>query len=184
LSVLSFGYLSMELNHLQSGGLLVSVFSFCLAMLSLYIARQSWLQANRPLVTVRVATVSGGNSAIALKIVVENTGNRPAKNIRLEVDRNALKKLYGESADQGAVRNIEMIFDERGVIPILANGKSVSNSFGFLGEEKQQPVWKEEARIEIAVFYEDLDGRKFKYRNPILIADDEGFAGSFWDKSG
>lgn len=162
-----------ELNYFQLGGLLVSAFSFCLAMLSLYISRKSWLQTNRPIVTVRVATVSGGNSAIALKIVVENTGSRPAKNIRLEVDQSALKRLYAENPDQDAVRNIEIIFGERGVIPILANGKSVSNSFGFLGEEKQRPIWKEEARIEIAVSYEDLDGRKFKYQNPLLIADDK-----------
>lgn len=168
----------------QSTGLLISVVSLFLAILSLYISRKSWLQANRPIVTARITSDGGGNLGIALNILVENTGNRPAKNVKLEIDRDTLENLYVENLDKDKRRSIERVFSERGVIPILGNGKSVTNSFGFLGGGKNQPsTWKNDARAEILISYEDLDGRKFRHQNPIYIADDAGFAGGFWEKS-
>lgn len=174
--------LLMELNYFQLGGLLISVFSLCMAMLSLYISRKSWLQSNRPIVTARVTTASGGNQGTALNILVENTGNRPAKNVKLEIEQSILENFYTENADKNGRRNIERVFAERGIIPILGNGKSVTNSFGFLSGGNRQSVWRDDARAEVKISYEDLDGRKFTHQNPILIAGDEGFAGGFWEK--
>jgi hypothetical protein len=168
----------------QTTGLLISLISLFLAILSLYISRKSWLQANRPIVTVRIISAGSGNLGTALNILVENTGNRPAKNVKLEIGRDILEKLYAENSGKDWRHIIENIFSDRGVIPILGNGKSVTNSFGFLTGSKNQPsTWKDDARTEISIYYEDLDGRKFKHQNPIFIAGDEGFAGYSWERS-
>lgn len=174
----------MQGYSFQSAGLLISVVSIFLAILSLYISRKSWLQSNRPIVTARITSDGGGSLGTALNILVENTGNRPAKNVRLEIDKDMLETLYAENLDKEGRRRIEKIFSERGVISVLGNGKSVTNSFGFLSDGKKNPsTWKTDARAEISISYEDLDGRKFKHQNPIFIADDAGFAGGAWAKS-
>lgn len=168
----------------QIGSLIVSVFSFLIAVLALYVSRKSWLQANRPIVTARVTSFEpGGEKGTALNIIVENTGNRPAKNIRLSIPLDLLESLFAENeiANQTWKRTITKIFSDRGVISILGNGKSISNSFGFLSGGNDGSTWKDEARVEIEVSYEDLDGRKFNHKNPLFIAGDEGFASTSWN---
>jgi hypothetical protein len=83
-----------------------------------------------------------------------------------------------------AKKFIEQIFTDRGVIPILENGRSTSNDFGFLRKGENQIDWKRLSRINLLVSYQDLDGRKYKHTNPIMIADDRGFAGSWSERSG
>jgi len=67
----------------QQLSIYISIASVAIAVLSLVLAFHSWREANRPLVSARISVVAGGNTATALNIVVENTGNRPARNIRL-----------------------------------------------------------------------------------------------------
>ena len=95
----------------------------------------AWKHANRPLVTARVTTVSGGNMGVAINLLLENTGNRPAKNIYFKVKeedvRNAsFKQNIPEDALQCFYSNIS--------IPVLANNRSTSNVFwtrGFMESE-------------------------------------------------
>lgn len=161
------------------GSLFISGAALVVSMISFYFSRKSWRESNRPIVTVRVVTHSGGNAGSALNILVENTGNRPAKNVRLSVAPEKLKAALVSKNEQRR-KQIENCFSDRGVIPILANGKSVSNSFGFLSRDSEQEVWERHSRFDVSVDYRDLDGRKYKYNVPILVADDKGFAGGFW----
>jgi hypothetical protein len=163
------------------GSLLVSGAALIVAILSIYFSIKSWRQANRPLVTVRTTSFdSGGNVGTALSILVENTGNRPAKNIKLSVDSKELESVLVAKPEDSLRQQIEKCFSDRGMIPVLANGKSVSNSFGWLSEDSKA-TWKAQAKFNVEVSYEDLDGRKFKHKIPLLIADDAGFAGAFWE---
>jgi hypothetical protein len=75
---------------------------------------------------------------------------------------------------------IEKCFSERGLIPVLANGKFISNSFGFVARGQEGACWKLHARFNVMLQYQDLNDRNFKYMVPILVADDEGFAGGWW----
>jgi hypothetical protein len=111
-------------------------------------------------------------------LVVENTGNRPAKNVRLAVDDNVLNNALAVKTGDTLRKHVERCFSDDGVIPVLANGRSVSNGFGFLSAD--DPTWKVQSRFEINVSYEDLDGRSYAHTNPLLIADDAGFAGGHW----
>jgi hypothetical protein len=173
--------------------LCVSIVSVVISGFSFYFSRKFWFEANRPIVTVRVSTHISENVATTLSLVVENTGNRPAKNIKLSVDpqklASALKKNLADKDRQA----IELCFHRDTVIPILANGKFITNSFGKLVHpfdtstyaakfqtNSSESDWEEKARFDVFIQYESLDGRNFKDCIPLLIASDEGFAGSAW----
>jgi hypothetical protein len=166
------------------GSLAFSVAALVVSVLSFYFSIKSWRESNRPLVTARVSNKSGGNVGAALTLVVQNTGNRPAKNIALSVDKKELEAALLPTIDPVVRKYIEQIFTDRGVIPILENGRSASNGFGFLRRGDDQLDWRRLARFNVVISYEDLDGRKYKHINPLLIADDRGFAGSWSESSG
>ena len=168
----------MELGSFAIAGaaLVVSVFSF-------YFSIKSWRETNRPIVTARVSSFDpGGELGTTLNLILENTGNRPAKNIKLSVVQEVLENALAQNVDQLWGRTITRCFSDRGVIPILGNGKSVSNEFGWLSGDSES-AWRGDVRFSIDVSYEDLDGRQFRHSNPLLVAGDEGFAGSSWEKA-
>ena len=163
------------------GSLLVTGAALVIAVLSFYFSIKSWRETNRPIVTARVSSFErGGEEGTALNIIVENTGNRPARNIRLSVKAEDLEAALAEKADDVWTRSIKRCFSDRGKIPILANGKSISNDFGWLSGDSTS-AWRGDVRFSVELTYEDLDGRKFKHTNPLLVAGDEGFAGSSWE---
>lgn len=164
------------------GSLFVATAALIVSILSFYFAIKSWRESNRPLVTVRTTSFGdGGNVGIPLSLLVENTGNRPAKNVRLTVDSGVLDAALAVPAGGVLRKHVESCFSERGIIPVLANGRNVSNGFGFLSADK--PTWKIHSRFEIDVTYEDLDDTEYKHKIPLLIADDAGFAGGHWNGS-
>jgi hypothetical protein len=164
------------------GSLLVAAAAFVLSILSFYFSINSWRESNRPIVTARVTSFDpGGEKGTALNIVVENTGNRPAKNVRLSVKAEDLKAALVENLDDTWQRTMTRIFSDRGVIAVLGNGKNVSNDFGWLAGGDPQSTWKDECRFNVEISYEDLDGRKFQHINPLFVAGDEGFAGTSWE---
>lgn len=171
--------------------LLVSVIALIVSGVSLCFSRKSYLESNRPMITVKVSVdIKSGNLLTVFNLIVENTGNRPAKNIKLSVDKEKLNLAF-DSPKKNDRKAIEACFGENTIIPVLANGKSTESVFGSISCSQSsdpnvrafQPTtlsaWKKEARFEVKVKYQDLDGRKYKDCIPVLIADnDHGFAGS------
>jgi hypothetical protein len=165
------------------GSLAFAAAAFAVSLLSFYFSIKSWRESNRPLITARVSSLGmGGNRAIPLTLLVENTGNRPAKNIRLTVDNSVLERFLIGDKSNTLREQVELCFSSEGVIPVLANGRFVSNSFGLLSEGKDC-TWKVRARFEIFIDYEDLDGRKLRNKNPLFVGEDRGFASGFWELS-
>ena len=161
------------------GSVLVATAALIVSILSFYFSIKSWRESNRPLITARTTSFgSGGNVGIPLSLLVENTGNRPAKNVRLTVESDVLESALAAKPGDTLRKHVESCFSDRGIIPVLANGKSVSNGFGFLSADV--PTWKAHSRFEINVTYQDLDGSRYKHRIPLIIADDAGFAGGHW----
>ncbi len=159
---------------ISSAAFLVSIISFCYA-------RRAWSESNRPLVTARITSLGmGGNAAVPLTIVVENTGNRPAKNIRLKANRQHLISAFAADESDGLRRQVEICFSEQGLIPVIANGKQVSNSFGIVSHDRC--TWNTD-RLGIEICYEDLDGRSFTHKLPLKMGEDTGFASGFWQLS-
>jgi hypothetical protein len=161
------------------GSVMVAAVALVISILSFYFSIKSWRESNRPIVTARVTAFDGGELGTALNILVENTGNRPAKDVRLTVNPKDLDAALVNNPEDRLRKGVEKCFSERGVIPILGNGKSVSNDFGWLSGDSKS-TWNGDCRFSIEILYEDLDGRKYSHTNPLLIADDKGFAGGFW----
>lgn len=162
------------------GSLFVAAAALIVSILAFYFSIKSWRESNRPIVTARVTSANGGEEGTALDLVVENTGNRPAKNVRVIVDAMELENVLAENVNEVWRKHITRCFSERGVIPVLGNGKLVSNSFGLLSGDSKS-AWRGDVRFNVKISYEDLDGRKYKHINPLLVADDKGFAGGFWN---
>lgn len=175
----------------------ITIGSFFISVCSFYFSRKSWSDTYRPIVTVRVATHTSGDITSTLNLVVENFGNRPAKNIRLLVDFNELKSALLKDKEHSDRKAIERCFSDETIIPMLANGQSISNSFGCLNipyetstyagkfhdsQYRKQSDWKPDTRLDITIKYENLNGKSYKDKMPILVTTDKCFAGSFWNE--
>nr|MBL8457545.1 hypothetical protein [Zoogloeaceae bacterium] len=159
--------------------MLLSVASSAISILSLTFAVYAWRQANRPLVTARITTAAGGNQGTALNILVENTGNRPARDIRLIASRaNVQAALAAATQPSEIPKDAHRCFFAGISIPVLANGRFISNSFWHLGHPDS---WRAGAEIPIKIAYRDLSGRRFTSRLRLFLADDAGFAQTFWE---
>jgi hypothetical protein len=158
----------------------VSIFAAGISGISLYWAFKSWKETHRPLITARVTTHTAGNQATALDLVVSNTENHPAKNVRLSVDRSELERYFAAGPQDPLRRDVEHCFSD--LIAVIPNGSSVSNSFGCFSANDRERTWREPTVINIQVKYEDLDGRIYSHDQPLRIrgGGDEAFAGGSW----
>src|SRR5437868_2275318 len=90
------------MKQMQFDPVTVSGISVLISVLALLFARYSWHQSNRPLISARVTTVASHNTVITLNIIIENTGNRPGRDILLIARRRAvLKALTAEAKKNG-----------------------------------------------------------------------------------
>lgn len=157
--------------------ILISIFSLVISGLSFLFAIYAWRQVNRPLITARITTSASGNLGTTLNILLENTGNRPAKEIFFIVDKTVVENA---SLIGIVPPDAERCFYSDISISILANGRSIKNAFWHLGYEDS---WKANAKIPILIVYSDLNERIYKEKMNLFLADDEGFAQTSWGKS-
>lgn len=139
-------------------------------------------KANRPFITAKVTTHAEGNIASALNITVHNSGTSPAKNIRLRVNDSELKAAFSNETSDTLKKYIINCFSAKGMIPVLENGQSVTNSFGIFHIDPKESTWKRDTILNIEISYLDLDGNEYNHKIPLKLASDIGFAGSRWDK--
>lgn len=155
--------------------LIISVASLIIAISSVSINWILWRKVNRPIVTVRLS--SDIDSPIALNMIIENTGNLPAKDISIKAKKqDALACVNGEVIP----RDAEKILFSSMIIPILANGKTTTNSFSAYGEE-MNGRWKSGSYLPITIEYSSLDGRRFLESYNLRFASDNAFAFSQWE---
>ncbi|MDP2265142.1 MAG: hypothetical protein Q8J70_01195 [Thiobacillus sp.] len=164
----------------ENAPMLISLISVSVAIVSLIFAMYSWKQTHRPLISARITSVGGGNMGIPLNIVVENTGSRPAREVRLVVKKHDVFKALPQDSQQSIPRDAERCFFSEKIIPVLANGRSVSNAFGRLA--LQTGSWRPGASIPLTIKYRDLGNRRFTSKLLLVLSDDSGFAQTFWEE--
>jgi hypothetical protein len=150
------------------------------ALVSIWLTRRSWLQTYRPIVSAYIETRGGAEGTIKYDIVVLNSGNRPAKEIRLQADEKMVRSCFGEAQPEGVISAILNCFKPEGQISLLANGTSTRSSFGYTTGNEASSVWKYDSKIPIVILYKDLTGRKFKAKLDIMIRDTQTFSGGSW----
>jgi hypothetical protein len=146
------------------------------SLLSLAFAIRAHNTVHRPLVTARITSHRGGNLAIALNILVENTGNRPAFDVLVRASRDDVMAAM-VAANRPVPEDVERVLFGPASIPVLANGRTTTNSFAWLGTESP---WKAGVLLPIVVEYRGLDGRRYCEKSSLLLADDAGFARGSW----
>src|SRR5258706_9490475 len=100
---------------------ILSTLAILISVVSVYFAMYSWRQSYRPIIIARISTHTGGNVATALNIVVENSGNRPAKDIQLYANESDLKNALSINYQNDIPIDVSRCFVNKAVIPILAN---------------------------------------------------------------
>lgn len=165
-------------NPLAFVGIIVAAASLLVAISSLTLTWRLWRKTNRPILTAWIASATGGNEGIALNIVLENSGNRPAKEIRLVATENqvlaALDRLR-ETEIPGDARHC--FFNDK-QIPVLANGKRMTNAFGYLGSKPG--AWRSGAVIPFVIEYKGLENERYRTKMNLILVDDNGFAQTSW----
>jgi len=156
----------------------ISIFALVISITSTWFAVHSWRQAHRPLITARVS-ITGGNVAVALAIVVENTGNRPARNIKLSAREEDVIACLAPGQNSIVPEEIRSIFFNNIVIPVLTNGRAVSNAFGLINQSSAS-IWIPNFMLPITIYYEDIEGRKFTSNLNLQSTYENAFAGSSW----
>ncbi|WP_146388000.1 hypothetical protein [Luteimonas marina] len=161
----------------------ISIGALFVSLVSLYFTRRFWLQSNRPIVTAFVDEHSELRTASTFNLIISNSGNRPAVNIRLHADADRVSSLHGEGATEQMMEGITRCFEEESMVALLRNGEDLSTAFGSFGVEKSSRQLNYGVQIPILVTYEDLDGRRYKGRMPLKVFARNGFAGAVWSKS-
>lgn len=156
----------------------ISLIAVLISLLSYMFTKRSWYETYRPIVTARIETHTSGNMATAFDIVVYNTGNKPATEIRLHADHKVLEVAFEENASETMKSEIKACFSDNGIIPLLHPGNSTSNGFGVASNKES--TLKYGLQIPIIIEYKDLNRRKFKTKQTLLFKDSTFFADSGW----
>jgi|CXWL01.1.fsa_nt_gi hypothetical protein len=147
---------------------------------------RQFLEANRPIITARIeggGLDGDGIISSPLTLYVQNSGNRPAKNVRLSVDPDQLSNSWcAENRDNQLKGPVERCFDESSRIPILMNGEETSNGFGLWSRNLEESTFAREAVLQIEISYEDLYNNPYSESIELRLSDNRNFAGGGWSK--
>jgi len=134
-------------------------------------------------VTAFVTEHHSGNEAATFNLVLANTGNRPAVRVRLVASHESIRKLLESGISEQHFKMIEHNFLSQSEVPLLRNGEELVTSFGAFTPNDPNGKWLNYgAKTEIAVTYQDLEGRSYESRQPIKIYARQGFGGGVWSE--
>lgn len=168
--------MQLSVEDIRTG---IAVVALLLSAFSYLFTRKSWFENNRPIISAEIKTHAAGNMAITYNILVHNTGNRPAAAILLTTDEESIKSLLTETSIPSVAKEIQSIFSSAGEIPLLHNGKTVSNGFGHTSEGKESPL-NYGVKLPIKITYRSLNGEKYTTKQDLILKDSKYFAGSGW----
>lgn len=168
-------------NPLAFIGISVTAASLLVAISSLTLTWRLWRKKNRPILTAWIASAAGGDEGIPLNIVLENSGNRPAKNIKLVAIKRDVLAAMGHPNGIEIPGDAQHCFFNDKQISVLANGKRVTNAFGYLGGEPG--AWKSGGVIPLVIEYRGLENERYRAKMNLILVDDNGFAQSSWGTS-
>ena len=156
---------------------LVAVFSF-------FTTIRLWQKTNRPIISAFIETHSTGNMATTYNLLVINSGNRPAVNIRtiLKIDDKKFQECITQELNHRNVQAIKKCFSSEGEIPLLVNQEKVSNYFGLTSTKTEDNIWKYRSSLPIEIRYQDLDGRKYISKQTLVVKYSKAFAGHEWSE--
>lgn len=161
--------------------LVLSSAATIISLLSVVFAVFSWLEAHRPIVIARVITVESSGTFTALQLLIENTGNRPARGIVIRCDICALQLALNPLLVSSPPEDVTRLFSSDVSIPVLENDREVTCAFGHFAADNSS-TWIPGSRLPITIKYKGLGRRNFNQKIDLLLADDHSFTGLQWGK--
>lgn len=79
-------------------------------------------------------------SAVALNLLIENSANRPAKNVMLQVDNTAINAAFADKLPEEDRDDIRACFSADFMILMLPNNTTATNAFGHLSFKEDTTV--------------------------------------------
>jgi hypothetical protein len=156
--------------------LLISISSFAFAI-------KSWHQSNRPIIVAYIEEHTMGVNGATFNLVLSNTGNRPAVNIKLKARKDNIEKIFEEKIDEVTKEGIFNCFKEESEVALLKNNTSITTFFGsFEGCYPNRTGLKYESWLPIEIKYKDLLAKKYTEKIPLRVRGLKGFGGGIWSK--
>lgn len=157
--------------------LTMSAAALIVSITALVMNRKQWRITNRPDVYVRLINPKAGNAGTPYELQVLNIGNRPAFDVRLKTDQQALLDAY-DSESKSDHNDIEACFSEATTIGLLTPGESTVAAFGY--NSHGDCAWKMESVLPIEIHYRDGENRAFVTEGTLRIRTRNGFSGYTW----
>ena len=158
---------------------IISAVAAITSLVSLYFTRRFWLLTHRPIVTAEIVENTSGVGIVVFDLVVYNSGNRPAVNIKLCAESKDIEKIFSEKASRSDKEFIHEVFSASNKIALLLNGKEPNTAFGAYSENRcNGDILKYQAELPIQIYYQDIDGRKYCENIVLYTRPAEGFGGA------
>ncbi len=160
---------------------LVSIVSAFVSVTSLYCTRQFWLATNRPIVCASIITEPlSFENPISYNLAIYNAGNRPATNIKINADKEALESFVNKTASKELQSMIYKCFSDKIVIPLLINGKENYTGFGMTSSILENNVLSYGSKLSIVITYSDLENRNYSSYQVLIVKDSKAFSDQSW----
>ena len=142
----------------------LSIVAALISGLALYWSYKSWKETYRPLITLKVKIMSYPPNKASVFLQVNNTGNRPAINIDMNIDYSALAQHLGDSTDPVLKAIIQVMSKRITVLPNDQPDFEESDVFNVKEGTLKQPIF-----INVPLKFQDLDGRSYRYDHPVIL---------------
>jgi len=160
---------------------IISSIALGVSALSTFFSIYFWRDAHRPVVTARIAVAMSGKLAAALILLIENNGNRPARDIKISAQEKDLLAMLAPEQHGIIPQEIRDVFDRNTLIPVLKSAGKTSNAFGLVSTTGNSTwVSASKFKLPISISYRDFRSRNFSHIMNLRIAYDDAFAGASW----
>ena len=162
-----------------------SVIAILISFWSVYYTKRFWLESNRPIVSAVIELQIRGIGLASWNLVIYNSGNRPATNIRLEAKKEDIDAIISTGADESHKVAIYKIFSPDTYIALLLESKSAKTAFFSFSNEAGSPedIVKYEGKLPIRIKYSDIEKRQYVSSITLYIRDNDGFGGGVWQSA-
>ncbi len=127
-----------------------------------------------------IAEYGSGNLATTFHLVIKNTGNRPAYNVRMNASDQEILSLVETGIRNEDLERVQYNFKPESEIPVLSPGEQVKTAFGAVTSIPSSPYLRYLAEAQISITYHYHE-QKFNELQKLKVSYREGFGGATYE---
>jgi hypothetical protein len=155
----------------------IALVALVVSIIALLVSIFFWRRSFRPIISVKVKTNTAGNARILYDLVIVNSGQLPARDIRIEASEADLENAFGVAASEERKSQVLSCFNSP--IEVLQNGDKTSGEFGDTAAN-DTGFWKYGSRISVTVRYRGWFGTPYVEFQNLKVADTTSFTPHHW----